>query len=201
MKISHLLLFAMICISFQLKAQSKPELSVKIDQLAKNVMPYIHTEDVFMKTGKSLIGTADYKEIKKIVISHGFPTVSMVGKESSHKFWMMIQLCDFDHQMQMAVLKQMGTLLRKGDIIKEDYAMLTDRSRMNRNLPQLYGTQYVLDQDGEVMIYQIHDIENVNDRRKMLNLSKLEDAKKPEVNMTTSKSAADNTYDDRPRAN
>ncbi len=199
MKFKNVLLLALISLSIQSFAQSKPELSKKIDLLAKDIIQYVHSEDVFMKTGKSLIGTSDYKALKKIVMNNGFPTISMVGKESSHKFWMMVQLCDFDLQMQMVVLKQMGRLVRKGEVIKEDYAMLTDRTRMNRNLPQLYGTQYVLDHDGEVMVYQIQDMDNVNDRRKSMDMERLDDSKKTVINTMAKKNTSENSnFDDRP---
>ena len=201
MNLKNLLLLVLVCLSTQIFAQSKPELAEKIEKLANEVIQNIHSEDVFLKTGKSLIGTADYKEVKKIVMSYGFPTISMVGKENSHKFWMLVQLCDFDIQMQVAVLKQMGRLVRKGEVIKEDYAMLTDRTRMNRKIPQLYGTQYVFDHDGEVMLYEIHDMNNVNERRKTLNLSNLTDSKKEVKDTLTKKGIEDDKLNDKPRSN
>jgi uncharacterized protein DUF6624 len=188
-------------ISIQSFAQSNPRLAKKIAELAEKVIPYVYTEDVFLKTGKSEIKSDEYTELKKIVMSNGFPTVSMVGKENSHKFWMMIQLCDFDNQLQAATLKQMRRLLRKGDIINEDYAMLTDRTRLNNGIPQLYGTQFVLDHDGVVMIYQIQDMENVNDRRKSLNLSKLEEVEKPVLDTFSKKGVDEFKYNDTATSN
>ncbi|MFT5168093.1 MAG: hypothetical protein ACI8P3_003332 [Saprospiraceae bacterium] len=201
MKVRNLLLLVFISLSIHSFAQNKPDLAKKIEQLAKKVVPYIHTEDVFLNTGRSLIATEDYNNVKKIVMSNGFPTINMVGKENSHKFWMLVQLCDFDIQMQLAVLKQMSRLVRKGEVIQEDFAMLTDRTRMNRGVAQLYGTQYVLDHDGVVMLFQIHDMNNVNDRRKSLGLSKLEQSPKPVIDTMTKKGVEETKYDDEPRSN
>lgn len=195
MKLKNILLLLSILLATQGFAQSKATLAKKIETLSSKVLKSVHTEDVFLKTGKSTISEADHQEIKKIVMGNGFPTISMVGRENSHKFWMLVQLCDHDIQLQVAVLKQMGRADRKGDIIKEDFAMLTDRTRLNRDLPQLYGTQYVVNDFGDVQLYRVHDMRNVNERRKSLSLSKLaeaeakvktklkkQNAKKPQLN-------------------
>ncbi len=174
MNLKNLLVLTLICFSTQAFSQTNPKLAEKIETLSVKVMSSIQSEDVFLNTGKSLISTANYQSLKKIVMSNGFPTISMVGKENSHKFWMMVQLCDFDIQFQVAVLKQMGRASRNGDIIKEDYAMLTDRTRVNRKLKQLYGTQYFINDFGDVALYPVHDMTNVNERRKSLNLEKIE---------------------------
>jgi len=176
MSLKNLFVLLFLGVFTQGFTQSKPQLATKIEQLSKRVLKTIHSEDVFLNTGKSSVSTADYSAIKRIVMGNGFPTISMVGKENSHKFWMMVQLCDFDIQFQVAVLKQMGRADRKGDILKEDYAMLTDRTRVNRKIPQLYGTQYVMNDFGDVTLYPIHDESHVNDRRKSLNLVKLSDS-------------------------
>ncbi len=176
MKFKSIVLLFCLAICMESFAQTKPELAKKIETLAARVLQSIHSEDVFLKTGKTSIGKKDHEEIKKIVMSHGFPTISMVGKENSHKFWMLVQLCDHDIQLQVAVLKQMGRANRNGDIIKEDFAMLTDRTRLNRNIPQLYGTQYVINDFGDVQLYKVQDINHVNERRKTLNMTKLSES-------------------------
>lgn len=178
MLLKNLLTLLVLSLTLSLNAQTKPDLAKKIESLAQKVIPNVNSEDVFIKSGKAGIGTAEYKMLKQIVMTNGFPTITKVGKEVSHKFWMMVQLCDHDIAFQIAILKQMGRAVRKGDVIKEDYAMLTDRTRMNRGVPQLYGTQYVYNDFGDLILYEVYDEQNINERRKTLSLSKINDAEK-----------------------
>ncbi len=195
MNFKNLFLFVLIGLSSQTFAQTKPKLATQIEQLANKVISTIHTEDVFLQSGKSVISTDDLKAIKKIVMGNGFPTISMVGKENSHKFWMMVQLCDSDLQFQVAVLKQMDRANRKSDVIKEDYAMLTDRTRVNRKIPQLYGTQYFMNDFGDLTLCPVHDEIHINERRKTLRLSKISEAE-TKVKDVIANSTKKNEYDD-----
>ncbi len=170
------LLLFVLSLSFGVQsfAQQRPSLKTRIDNLADRILGSVDKDELFIKSDKTFINEQDHGLIKKIVMTNGFPTISMVGKETSHKFWMLVQLCDQDIQMQMAVSKHMSYLMRSGDVDKDDYAMLTDRARMNRGAPQLYGTQFVISDEGAVLLYQTHDLDNIDARRKSIGLSRYE---------------------------
>lgn len=59
---------------------------------------------------------------------------------------------------------------KEGKFSNVNYARMIDRLLMNNSFPQIYGTQEV-----DESCYGIKDEENVNDRRKKLGLSPLEE--------------------------
>jgi hypothetical protein len=192
-----------LSIGVQSFAQQRTSLKVRIDELANRILDSIDKDDLFIKSDKGYISDADHQVIKKIIMTNGFPTISMVGKESSHKFWMLVQLCDHDPRMQMAVAKHMSYMIRSGDVVKEDFAMMSDRARMNKSLPQLYGTQFVISDEGAILLYQTHDLDHINARRKAIGLTPFEDYKNRVAPSLASKEQAVETsdYSDYPNSN
>lgn len=198
MNLKNLCLLVSLGLCVQLSAQTKPKLAAKIETLASKILKTVHTEDVFLNTGKSNISQKDHRALRTMIMQNGFPTIPMVGREASHKAWMMIQLCDFDLQFQKAVLEQMRRACRKGEVIREDFAMLTDRIRVNQEKPQLYGTQYFMNDFGDLILYPLYDEGNVNERRKSLRISKLSEAEakvKDTIAKSTTKENKDTSED------
>lgn len=72
---------------------------------------------------------------------HGYPGHDLVGKQAAHNFWLLIQHCDREPAFQEVILKQMQEQVKRNNADKKDYAYLTDRVRINKLKPQLYGTQ------------------------------------------------------------
>ena len=103
--------------------------------------------------------------IDSIMGQYGYPGLSMVGPKTNLAAWYVIQhserIDDFLPQIEVAA--------RTGEIPFRLYAMMLDRSLMNRNLPQIYGTQamYYLSgtPDETRLIWPVEDAENVNARR------------------------------------
>lgn len=61
----------------------------------------------------------------------------------------------------------------QGILSKLNYARMVDRLLMNNGFEQIYGTQVV-----DKSFYEIKDEENVNERRKKLGLSRIEETAK-----------------------
>lgn len=193
-------LLLLVCLSLSLGVQSfaqeRAGLKTRIDKLANRILSNVDKDVLFIKSDHSYISEEDYKSIKKIIMTNGFPTISMVGKETSHQFWMLVQLCDQDPRMQMAVMKHMSYLMRSGDINKEDFAMLSDRARMNKELPQLYGTQFVISDGGTVLLHQTHDLDNIDVRRKSLGLTRFKDYEEKIAPAIARKTTATSEFDE-----
>lgn len=115
------------------------------------------------------------KILDEIIDTIGYPTADKVGKEASEAAWLIIQ-----HAIgQPAFMKKSAKLLavavneNKADPI--GLAYLTDRIAILEGRPQLHGTQFDWDQNGEMKPNQYDDIAEVNLRRKALGLNTLEE--------------------------
>lgn len=106
------------------------------------------------------------KKIKEIVARHGWPTVSLVGKEGSKNAWLIVQHTD-DLNFQKKCLKLMLSAHKKNpkNIIPMQIAFLTDRILVNEKRPQKFGTQFYTSRKGEFTYWPIRDIGNVDERR------------------------------------
>lgn len=115
------------------------------------------------------------KILDEIIDTIGYPTVDKVGKEASEAAWLIIQ-----HSIgQPYFMKKSAELLKiavnesKAD--PKGLAYLTDRIAVFEGKPQLYGTQFDWDENGEMNPNQYDDIAKVNQRRKALGLNLLEE--------------------------
>ncbi|MBT2622548.1 DUF6624 domain-containing protein [Chryseobacterium sp. ISL-6] len=113
--------------------------------------------------------------LNDIVDSIGYPTIDKVGKEASEAAWLIIQ-----HSIGKPVfMKKCAELLKKAvDENKADpknLAYLTDRIAVFEGKPQLYGTQFDWNENGELVPNSFDDLIKVNQRRKLIGLNTLED--------------------------
>lgn len=81
--------------------------------------------------------------LKEIVITHGWPTISLVGKDGAKAAWLLAQHADADPDFQRHVLKLMEPLVTTGEVNATDFAYLWDRTHE----PQRYGTQGSCDEN------------------------------------------------------
>ncbi len=117
----------------------------------------------------------NYAAAKKMMAADGFPNYDMVGKATTHKFWMMVQQMDTYPDFQMQVLRQMAGAVEQNKADKLDFAYLTDRVLLNQNKPQHYGTQVYYDESEKT--YKPHPVDNItrtNERRAEMGLPALD---------------------------
>lgn len=111
--------------------------------------------------------------MKQIVAHIGWPTIKRVGQVASENAWLLVQHADHDIAFQEQCLELMKQEA-SGAVNPRNIAMLEDRIRVNRNQPQIYGTQF-RDIDGQHKPLPIEDEESVNERRKLMGLGTLEE--------------------------
>lgn len=124
----------------------------------------------------------DIPIIKEIYAKYGYPTIKMVGKETSSNYFILIQHADSDPAFQSIMLPILKKLSNKGKVSKKDYAMLYDRVQRNTGKKQLYGTQLSFDGTGNlfnskneiILPKDLEDPKNVDKRRKKMGLEPLE---------------------------
>ena len=111
--------------------------------------------------------------MKEIIGQIGWPTVSKVGNEASHVAWLLVQHADHNVDFQEQCLKLMK-ISGEPEVRNRDIAYLEDRVRVNRKLPQLFGTQFT-EVDGRFVPKNIFEPGQVDERRKLMGLGTLQE--------------------------
>ena len=110
-------------------------------------------------------------EARSLFYDYGLPTISKVGEELAHQFWLIVVQCNEDEAFQQSVLRQMYDAMGEGDYSTKDYAYLTDRVRVNRGKEQIYGTQVKYNEQKKTYEpYDLKDVNSVDQRRLMMGL-------------------------------
>ena len=121
------------------------------------------------------IHNSNTKELNRIIDAIGFPTSEKLGEEASSAAWLIIQhsIGQPDFMKKCAALMEIE--VEKGQADKINFAYLTDRVAVFEGNPQLYGTQFDWDENGEMSPAKIDDYDKVNERRKAIGLNSLEE--------------------------
>ena len=122
------------------------------------------------------IDEAHTRELSTIIDEIGWPTKSKVGEDAAHAAWLLAQHADRDTEFQKRCLALMEAA-PPGEVSLEDVAMLTDRVRVREGRPQLYATQFTLEQEGSDthVLYPVEDHEHVHERRARMGMMPLEE--------------------------
>jgi len=140
---------------------------VAADQKAREVIPANPTrEQIAAMMG---IDRANSARMRQIITVHGWPGKSAVGEDGSNAAWLLVQHGPDDLQEQALVL--LGDAVRRGDASPGNLAYLTDRVRMHRGEPQLYGTQYRYSRDSGLAMHEVADPERLDERRASVGLA------------------------------
>ena len=133
----------------------------------------MHQTDFQMRLGQTTpqaeVRKAQIETLKKIVSWIGWPTTARVGAAASHAAWALTQHADFDLEFQKTALKFLLEI-HKDEVNAMEIAYLSDRIRVAEGQHQIYGTQYVLDDKGQIFPRPIEDFSNLDKRRKNMGL-------------------------------
>lgn len=114
--------------------------------------------------------------LNEIIDSIGYPTAGKVGKEAADAAWMVIQHAIVRPDFMRKCLKLMeNSIPEKSHAERINTAYLSDRIAVFEGRPQLYGTQFDWDENGQLSPNVYDDPDQVNERRKSLGLNSLED--------------------------
>ena len=123
-----------------------------------------------VKAKTAAIDDNNRRRMKEIVDEHGWPGISLVGKDGAQAAWLLVQHSDADHEFQKTCLKLIEEL-PAGEMPKQASAYLTDRILVAEKKPQRYGTQM----DGEFHPKPLEDPANVDKRRAEVGLPPLDE--------------------------
>ena len=115
--------------------------------------------------------TENTKRLTEIVDKHGWPTISLVGKDGANAAWLLVQHADKDPKFQRKCLDLM-TSASKADVSQIEVAYLTDRVLLAEGKKQRYGTQF-MSANGKWEPRPLEDPANVDQRRKEVGLPPL----------------------------
>lgn len=114
------------------------------------------------------------ERLKQIIEEIGWPSISKVGKAGSFHAWLLAQHADHDHKFQKKCLKLMKEE-PENEIDKANIAFLEDRVAVSDGRPQIYGTQFYRNSDGQMEPRPILEPENIEQRRKSMGLKTFEE--------------------------
>ncbi len=110
------------------------------------------------------------------LIADGWPKASDVGEDGQQAAWLIAQhAISFPH-FQRQCRELLREAVRRSEAPAWQLAMLTDRIRVLEGQPQLYGTQFDWDDNGEISPLPIEDAASVDQRRDQVGLEPLADA-------------------------
>ncbi|MFY9221053.1 MAG: DUF6624 domain-containing protein [Blastocatellia bacterium] len=112
--------------------------------------------------------------MKEIISKYGWPGITLVDNDGAKAAWVIAQHADHDVEFQKNCLDFIKKAFLADDVEPTDFAYLTDRVMIKEKNQQLYGTQ-LYSKDGKFSPLPIEDEANINERRRKIGLSPLED--------------------------
>jgi hypothetical protein len=106
--------------------------------------------------------------LRDAVGKYGWPSRALVGDSAAKAAWLILQhteIAGFQEEM----LPRLDSAAARGEMPKQDVALLTDRVRVRQGKGQLYGSQFNL-KDGQMVADSIEDLAHVDERRAAIGL-------------------------------
>jgi hypothetical protein len=113
--------------------------------------------------------------LNEIIDLIGYPTTEKVGKEPSEAAWLVIQHAIGQPDFMRKCVKLLEIAVSENKANPKNLAYLTDRIAVFEGKPQLYGTQFDWDENGELNPNNCDDLMKVNQRRKLIGLNSIEE--------------------------
>lgn len=80
--------------------------------------------------------------MRELVDAGQFPTAKEVGRDGIRAVWLVAAHAERDPELQQKLLKLLEPLAKSGDLVPQDYALLSDKISVAKGEPQRYGTQF-----------------------------------------------------------
>lgn len=112
---------------------------------------------------------------KEIIKQYGWPKISDVGEEGSDAIYYIVQHSVLHESFMQSCVPLLKEQVKNNEAKGWQLAFLTDRTLMQKNKPQIYGTQHIQDEGGRIQPYQVENIESVDERRLALGLEPIKE--------------------------
>lgn len=110
-----------------------------------------------------------------IIERHGWPGESLVGEDGAKAAWLVAQHAIGNPPFMRKCLFLLKQAASGNEVPQWQAAMLEDRIRMYEGRPQVYGSQFQPNENGEFVPYTIENPETINERRHSVGLNTLEE--------------------------
>ena len=120
-------------------------------------------------TRMAAVDSTNTARMKQIIQEYGWPGISMVGEDGATAAFLIVQHADHDPAFQKQALSLLRAAYEAGETSGEHLALLTDRVLVAEGMPQLYGSQTVIE-NGKVVVKPVEDEPNLDKRRMELGL-------------------------------
>lgn len=111
--------------------------------------------------------------LKEIIAASGWPSRSLVGYDGTHAAWRIVQHAIGDPDFQRGCVPVIEAAVARGDAPPAQLAFLVDRIRYFEGKPQIYGTQFDVNEKGETAPWPIEDPNHVDERRRAVGLNSI----------------------------
>jgi hypothetical protein len=113
--------------------------------------------------------------LNDIIEKIGYPTIDKVGREASEAAWLVIQHSISQPGFMKKCVRLLENEVNNNQADPGNLAYLADRIAAFENRPQLYGTQFDWDENGNLSPNSFDELNKVNERRKSIGLNTLEE--------------------------
>jgi hypothetical protein len=113
------------------------------------------------------------QRMRAILAEHGWPGRSLVGEDANAAAWLLLQHAILDPDLMRSAVPMIDRAVQVGETDAKYLAFLVDRIRTLEGLPQIYGTQYDWDAEGELSPLPIDEPALVDERRRTVGLETL----------------------------
>lgn len=152
----------------------REELSELMSKLAGPDKDKLMPRYLQLVEAQAALDTKLLQQLEAIIAKHGWPTISLVGKEANVNAFLIIQHADLEYQKKYFPLLKAAA--EKNEARKSDVAMLEDRILMREGKKQIYGSQLRRnEQTQKLELYPIEDEANVDKRRASVGLMPLKE--------------------------
>ncbi len=140
------------------------------DQAVRQKMIANHTDPAVIAEMNG-VDARDTARMRQIVAQYGWPTFHMVGLDGEEVAALLVQHADLDPTFQAYCLPLEKSAAERGDAMKPDIALLTDRVRLAQGKKQVYGTQFTWGgPTGDAEPKPLEDPAHVDQRRASMGL-------------------------------
>ncbi len=163
------------------QVQRDQELRTLLSKSLSHHKPHGDEETSAPEPGRDLLDalwTVDNESsdlLKAMIAKFGWPSYDMIGKEAADAAWLLAQHTDSQPEFQEQILKLMEPLVEQSQADGMRFAMLTDRVLMNKQEPQIYGTQFMMDDEGVLRPVPVEDFEHIDERRASVGLTPIKE--------------------------
>lgn len=111
--------------------------------------------------------------LSEIVEAHGWPGRSLVGEDGADAAWLVLKHAIGDPGLQRRCLPLLELAAAGGEIPPWHFATLLDGIRFYEGRPQVYGSMFDWDENGEMAPWPIEGADDVDQRRALAGLPPL----------------------------